>query len=253
MSLVNNIEQASSKLGEDNPFVNYNINFTNEEVQVLKDFTLNIPLFRSENYYDYFEANSTAEISKISNSFLRFLNHVSSSKEYTDVVVKLMERIFLAASYNNNPDEITLLDFRVTSPSKGYNIDTTWHIDYIFSSCMHRNFITFKGPPTLFYNDKSVKEQIFNQDSAENTYSQQLIDPAKIDRPALGQGTVFIQGGDNAALHAGTDRTDEDRLVMILDKCNLIAEPGILENRQESILSGNYNYPWNTETTFNNS
>ena len=58
MSLVNNIEQASSKLGEDNPFVHYNINFTNEEVQALKDFTLNIPSFRSENYYDYFEANS---------------------------------------------------------------------------------------------------------------------------------------------------------------------------------------------------
>ncbi len=101
--------------------------------------------------------------------------------------------------------------------------------------CHHRNIITLIVPPTLFYNDLNVKEEILNGDvelseilALKTKFSsswgpgEHLIDYSKVERAGFGQGAIFTQGGDKAALHASPrEYVFQTRITLVTDKCDI--------------------------------
>lgn len=238
--LVNNIKLAESQLSSEHPYVFYDLTLLSTEVHALNSLMLNEEALKQ---FDHFEAKSTTN--NIKEQLMNFFKAVSlSSNTNLNTTVNLINRIFMTASSYNNENEIALFDLRVSSSNIGYGVPHDWHTDDIYAECQHRNFITLVGPSTLFYNDINVKDQILSgqaemseilalktESSSYSVAGENLIDYSKVERASFGQGAIFYQGTNDAALHTGPRETFTNRITVIIDKCDISVIPKILENQ----------------------
>lgn len=242
-TIVENIRLAESKLSSDSPYVFYDLNFSDEEV-----YALNNIKFNNSNLaqLDHFEANSTS--SDFKTDLEEFFRKISLNDSDTKTIVNLVMRIFISSE--NKESEISLLDVRVRSGNIGYGIPHDWHIDDIYQECHYRNFITLIGPSTLFYNDVNVKNKILSGDaemseilslktesSSTSVKGEYLIDYSKVERARFGQGVLFYQGTNDAALHSGPREGVTTRITLTIDKCDISLIPKILETLAEYQIS----------------
>lgn len=224
---IDSLATASSSL-HNNSFVHFDLNLSNDDFVVFNQLT------SAQNKDDcYFDECLNCDNTKNQTQALIDCINNSSDSEATiinqavSIVIKLANDIKITLG---NPHDYILVQFR----NLYNNLDTDvvannnqdWHIDSLYSDFAQRTIITFKGNPTDFYPLASDKRNEYNDlyniyNSGQN-YSalQDFIDPALISNPKTGQGTIFTNLADNAAVHAIPKSGGElgsTRIVLIID------------------------------------
>ncbi|WP_032113978.1 hypothetical protein [Candidatus Paracaedibacter symbiosus] len=203
--LRSRIQFAINNLGPKNPFIHYNPQFSKSEEDALKSLKISSP----KEYNNY--GNLTAlecELEEFIESLAK--ENKGSTKAVSQLIVRLVKDIL-----QGSRQETAWVAVRAFTPTFEYDLPR-WHIDgYYYKPFVgnpYKIVMILIGAPTLFYrlpiNKRGKFYDLIYEGTKKNNYNRQAIadflanSKEAISMPQLGQGTVFIVGSSNAAVHS---------------------------------------------------
>ncbi len=195
-------------LGSEHPFRHYDLKLSAKEQQHLAQ--LNI--VESRNYDNF------GELQDLNSQSTKFLQKIAAgaTNEIAALVCKLVGNVL--EDYQQETAWITL---RSCTPTPLYKTPR-WHTDgYYYSPKVGNQYkvvMTLKGKPTLFTNaPPTMKDQFYmlQENNASNEINS-LLAHCLIESADSGQGTHFIVGSKDAAIHSEPDITEPRLFLGIL-------------------------------------
>lgn len=247
-----NKNNSALQVNAEHPYVNFDLGLSEEEKKSLERFSID-PKTTIQTIY-----NNFGELEKIDADVIAFLNSLGDNSAVSVVVSKLIARLV------NNvikffDQETAWVSIRAFLPMPIFKIPR-WHQDGYYYSPFKGDqckvAITLKGPRTLFFNASDEQKKIMTKLESEppkivggkidmqalmqhtNYVREELnkvFDPAMAVCAELGQGSIFITGSQNAAVHSEPDITTPRLFMSILPGSkNQIQE--VLQRQENSLM-----------------
>lgn len=218
LTLGDNIHNAVKKLGEGKDYVVYNLTLSSSDKEILSKVVFKNNEFRS------FQYNSTMPAEKFGYNLENYLDYKLVNNSYSKPLVGILENIYTASSYDNNPGEIITFEVIISSSNdRRETSNHSWHnegdgFDYL-------NLITLIGPTTPFCNDEISQKEIIYAVENDPSKGIGIRDCSNFTRPAsIEQGIVM--NGD--AMHSLPFGYIGDRLFLSIVKKEATSEPNPL-------------------------
>lgn len=221
LTLTSNIQNSLLELSSGSYFSFYDINLSQEEIDILNQVKFD---FNKSRQFDSFNYNTSLSQDKLKSNLINFFSYKLLDRSYATELAGIIENIYALTIYTNKPNQYSMLTVNIQI----HGLTQSWHTDDIDSSYKtcgeYKNFITLIGPVTSFYNTsdeniiKEIQDIYFNQSEhqdslsylANNGVDNHLIQYSQVVKPLLGQGAIF--GMD--AVHSGPSEYIGDRLTV---------------------------------------
>lgn len=224
---ADNVYIDTMELGPSNPYQHYNLSLSNEEISALDNLRVEKKeLLRIFGTLEGLESKIQSFIEGLSSKNANISSRIAHS---------ITEQVSDIMAINKHSGDSLFVQLRAELP--GTNLDRTHftpdiHVDGIieveiinpqnkYLSTEARYIFTIKGPSTVFFQTLSedLRKEFILYDMASGDHSSffnNKLDMTDYSTAKFGQGTVFLSGMKNGAVHSAP-LVDSERLVVIVD------------------------------------
>lgn len=201
-------QTAIKSLNQDSSFIFFDLMLSPEELTALERIKINFPK----------EYNNLGALEVLRNEVIAYVKSLGNKEERVVETVSQMIHRIACDCVRASGKATAWVALRASQQNSDFDL-ARWHVDgYYYQPYFgqYKFAFTFKGPGTKFYKlPKQMREKFtaLLQEGNRQKLSKLLYDSRLVMQAQSDQGTVFIVGADNAAVHSEPP-INEERLFM---------------------------------------